>query len=154
MAVVHHGLLAGTRPWGGCRRLGCSSQFAHIARGARWISRFPTPMQSSFPILSFTGRSHDIFISPDALSTEVSAWRLPEICVGGGGTCRGGAVNILMVGICCGTNTLRSTSSSTNRLYNGLVICVPVGCTRKIALGGTMLLPVAGSTSTRLSNGG
>ena len=49
---------------------------------------------------------------------------------------------------------LRSLSSSTNRLYNGLVICVPAGCTRKIVLGGTMLLPVAGSTSTRLSNGG
>ena len=71
------------------------------------------------------------------------------------GTCLGGAVNILMVGIGCGTNTLRSTSSSTNHLCNARVICVPAGCTRKNhSLGGTILLPVAGSTSTRLSNDG
>ena len=69
----------------------------------------------------------------------------------GVGTCLGGAVNILLVGIGCGTKRLRSTFSSMLHLCSGGVICVPAGCTQKDhSLGGTILVPVTGSTSPRL----
>ena len=79
---------------------------------------------------------------------------LPEDCpryAQGIGTCLGGAANILMVGIGCGTKRLRSISSSMLHLCSGSVICVPAGCTRKDhSLGGTILVPVTSSTSLRL----